>query len=160
MKIAIYPGTFDPITYGHIDILEKAANVFDEVILAVAKITGKETLCNLEEREYLCKESTKYLSNVKVMSFDGLAVEFAKKNEANSIVRGLRAVSDFEYELQLALMNKKLDSEVDTLFFVPDYQHLYLSSSMIRQIVALGGNLKEFIPDVVEEMLLEKFSIK
>lgn len=157
MKRAIYPGTFDPITNGHIDILKKATNVFDEVILAVAKVTGKNTLCNLAERKYLCKESTKNLPKVRVMDFDGLAIDFAKKVEAYSIVRGLRAVSDFEYELQLALMNKKLDSNLDTVFFIPDYQHLYLSSSMIRQIVSLGGDLKDFIPEVVEDTLLKKF---
>ncbi|MEA1973586.1 MAG: pantetheine-phosphate adenylyltransferase [Candidatus Cloacimonadota bacterium] len=159
-KIAIYPGTFDPITNGHLDILEKATNVFDEVILAVANTTGKKTLCSLSERHFLCEESTKYLSKVKVMSFEGLAVEFAREIEADCIVRGLRAVSDFEYELQLALMNKNLEKKIDTMFFIPDLEHLYLSSSMIRQIVSLGGDLKEFIPEVVEEMLLKKFSLK
>ncbi|MCD4797176.1 MAG: pantetheine-phosphate adenylyltransferase [Candidatus Cloacimonetes bacterium] len=158
MKKAIYPGTFDPITNGHIDVLKKAANVFDEVILAVADNTGKKTIFNLDERVRLCEEALKEFPGIKVMKFDGLVVDFAKEVGAVAMIRGLRAVSDFEYELSLALMNKKLNSEVHTVFFVPDNKYLYLSSTMIRQVVSLGGNIRDLIPECVEKAL--KIKIK
>jgi len=156
MKRAIYPGTFDPITNGHIDVLEKAANVFDEVIIGVAAYTGKNPIFNLEERVELCRKSVVHLPKVKVMNFDGLIVDFAKKVEAVVMVRGLRAVSDFEYELSQALMNKKLCEDVDTIFFVPHNKYLYVSSTMVRQVVELGGNLKDMIPECVEIVLKER----
>ncbi len=156
MKIAIYPGTFDPITNGHIDVLKKAIKIFDEVILAVSHDNAKNTIFNLDERVELCKKSTRNLSNVKVEKFEGLIVNFAKKLNASAMIRGLRAVSDFEYELSLALMNKELYSDVDTVFFVPDNKYLYLSSTMIRQVVRLGGDVKDLIPECVEQALLTK----
>ena len=156
MKIAIYPGTFDPITCGHIDILKKAAKLFDEVILAVAKSTSKQSIFTFEERIELCKNSAKDLKNIKVMGFKGLVVNFAKDVNASVMVRGLRAVSDFEYELSLALMNKKLEHELDTLFLVPDAKYLYLSSTIVKQVVKLGGDIKDLIPPVVEKALKEK----
>jgi pantetheine-phosphate adenylyltransferase len=150
MKRAIYPGTFDPITNGHIDVLEKAVKIFDEVILAVADYTGKNTIFSLEKRLELCRESLKTsFTQVKVVSFQGLVVDFADDVDASVMIRGLRAVSDFEYELSLALMNKKLNNRLDTVFFVPDNKYLYLSSTMVRQIVELGGNLKDMIPECV-----------
>ncbi|HOD53205.1 MAG TPA: pantetheine-phosphate adenylyltransferase [Candidatus Cloacimonadota bacterium] len=158
MKKAIYPGTFDPITNGHINILQKATLLFDEVILAVANITGKNTLFTTEERLNLCRQSVKHIHGVQVVSFDGLVVEFARQIEAVTMVRGLRAVSDFEYELQLALMNKSIYQTIDTIFLVPDSQYLYLSSSMVRQIVGLGGRLHDQIPEVVENAIIEKFN--
>jgi len=154
---AIYPGTFDPITNGHIDILKKAANIFDEVILAVADITGKDTLFSTSERELICLEATKNIPKVVVKKYNGLSVKFAQENDAITIVRGLRAVSDFEYELQIALMNKKLYSDIDTMFFVPDSKFLYVSSSMIRSIISLGGDLSDLIPPNVEKALIERF---
>ncbi len=157
MKRAIYPGTFDPITNGHINILEKATNLFDEVILAVANVTGKNTLFSTEERLFLCKESVSHIDRVQVISFDGLVVEFARKMQAVTMIRGLRAVSDFEYELQLALMNKSVYDAIDTIFLVPDSRYLYLSSSMVRQIVGLGGTLHDHIPEVVEKAIIRKF---
>ncbi len=156
MKKAIYPGTFDPITNGHIDVLKKAANVFDEVILAVADNTIKKTIFNLDERVRLCKEALTEFPWIKVMKSDGLVVDFARKIGAVAMIRGLRAVSDFEYELSLALMNKKLNSEVHTVFFVPDNEYLYLSSTMIRQVVSLGGNIRDLIPVCVEKALKTK----
>lgn len=157
MKRAIYPGTFDPITNGHINIMEKATHLFDEVILAVATITGKNTLFSTEERVELCKQSVAHIERVKVIAFDGLVVEFAKKMEAVTMIRGLRAVSDFEYELQLALMNKSVYDAIDTIFLVPDSRYLYLSSSMVRQIVGLGGTLHDHIPDIVEKAIIQRF---
>ncbi len=157
MKIAIYPGTFDPITCGHIDILKKAKNIFDKVILAVAENTAKSnSLFDLDERVFLCKESTKDISNVEVKKFNGLVVDFAKKENATIMIRGLRAVSDFEYELSLALMNKKLNGAIDTMFFVPDAKYLYLSSTIVKQVVKLGGDIHDLIPPIVEKALKEK----
>lgn len=158
MKIAIYPGTFDPITNGHIDVLEKASKVFDEVILAVAAYTGKNPIFNLTERLDLCRRSLTHLPKVQVMEFDGLVVDFARKVGAIVMIRGLRAVSDFEYELSLALMNKKLCEELDTVFFVPHNRYLYVSSTMVRQIVELGGNMKDMIPACVETALKERLN--
>ncbi len=158
MKIAVYPGTFDPITYGHIDVLTKAAKIFDKVILAVASYTGKNTLFSLEKRYELCCLSTREIKNIEVESFDGLVVDYAQSKNASAMIRGLRAVSDFEYELSLTLMNKKLNNDIETMFFVPDSKYLYLSSTMIRQIVSLGGNTKEFIPPCVENALKQKLN--
>jgi len=158
MKKAIYPGTFDPITNGHLDILKKAAGLFQEVVLGVAVITGKETLFNLDERIELCKQATMDFNNIKVLGFDGLVVDFAKDIGAIAMIRGLRAISDFEYELSLALMNEKLYDRIDTIFFVPDNKYLYMSSSLVKQVVSLGGNLKDLIPECVEKALLNKFN--
>lgn len=157
MKRAIYPGTFDPITNGHLNILEKAAHMFDEVILAVALQTNKEMLFTLEERTRLCMKASKHIPNVKVMEFDGLVVDFAKQMESTIMIRGMRAVSDFEYELQLALMNKKLNPDIETIFMVPSYRYMYLSSSMIRQLAMLNADLDEFVPIDVMEALRHRF---
>jgi pantetheine-phosphate adenylyltransferase len=154
-NIAIYPGSFDPITNGHIDILKKATELFDVVVLAVAEATNKDNLFNGEMREHLCREATKDLPHVQIIKFDGLIVDYAKKIGAKAMIRGLRAVSDFEYELQLALMNKHLDSTINTVFLIPDYKYFYLSSSLIKQIVSLGGDVSDFIPTCVERALKE-----
>ena len=156
MKKAIYPGTFDPITNGHINILVKATEIFDEVILAVANVTGKNTLFTTDERMSLCSLALQEIPKVKVVKFDGLAVRFAETAGACTIIRGLRAVSDFEYELQLFLMNKSLNKEIETIFLVPDIKNLYLSSSMVKQVVTLGGSLSTYIPACVEKAILEK----
>ncbi len=153
---AIYPGTFDPITLGHVNILEKAAKLFDQVILAVADYTGKQNLFSLEERFQLCTEAVKHLPHVKVVTFEGLAVEFARAQDCRVMIRGLRAVSDFEYELALALTNTKLDPGVETIFLLPSLRYMYLSSSMIRQLAELGSELKDFVPENVATALAEK----
>lgn len=153
---AIYPGTFDPITLGHLNILEKAAKMFDEVILAVADYTGKNSYFSLQERFELCKATTSHLENVSVQTFNGLVVDFALSQDCRIMIRGLRAVSDFEYELSLALTNIKLASEIETIFLVPSLRYMYLSSSMIRQLAELGSPLTDFVSPLVAEALQEK----
>jgi pantetheine-phosphate adenylyltransferase len=156
MKTAIYAGTFDPITNGHLEVLEKACRIFDKVILAVAEDTGKNPVFSVEERFELCKIATEEFDQVEVSKFSGLVVDFAKEVNGTALIRGLRAVSDFEYELSLALMNKKLNQEINTIFFVPQSKYLYLSSTMIRQVVRLGGDIKDLIPNCVVEALKKK----
>jgi pantetheine-phosphate adenylyltransferase len=153
---AIYPGTFDPITKGHVNILEKAARLFDQVTLAVADYTGKQNLFTLEERYRLCVEASSHLPNVNVGTFKGLVVDYAKSLSCNIMIRGMRAVSDFEYELSLALTNTKLNPEIETVFMVPNLRYMYLSSSMIRQLAELGSNLDDFVPPCVAEALIRK----
>ena len=157
MRRAIYPGTFDPITFGHLNILTKARDMFDEVILAVANITNKNTLFTTDERLELCSKAVQHFSKIRVEKFDGLAIRYAESVGANRIIRGMRAVSDFEYELQLSLMNKNLNKEIETIFLVPDAEYLYLSSSMVKQVVGLGGNISKYIPFCVEQAILNKF---
>ncbi len=148
---AIYPGTFDPISLGHLNIVEKAAKIFDEVVLGVADYTAKENYFSLPERIEMCKKSCEHIKNVKVICFKGLVVDFAKEQNCRILIRGLRAVSDFEYELSMALHNVKLSEEIETLFLVPSLRYMYLSSSMIRQLAELKADLKDFVPPVVSE---------
>ncbi|MFO7659691.1 MAG: pantetheine-phosphate adenylyltransferase [Candidatus Cloacimonadaceae bacterium] len=157
---AIYPGTFDPITLGHVNIAEKAAALFDEVIIAVADFTGKENLFTLKERITLCEQSVSHIKNVKVMSFKGLVVDFARAQKCRIMIRGMRAVSDFEYELSLALTNKKIAPEIETLFLVPSLRYMYLSSSMMKQLAELGGELADFVTPSVIQAFKKKFKHK
>lgn len=157
MHRALYPGTFDPITLGHINILEKAVKLFDEVILAVADYTGKDTNFPLEERLDLCRRSTLDIPNLQVVSFSGLVVDLAMKLECNTMIRGLRAVSDFEYELSLALMNKKMNPAIETVFLVPSLKYMYLSSSMVRQLADLKAPLEDFVPAPVLEYFQARY---
>lgn len=156
MAKAIYPGTFDPITNGHLDILSRAAHLFEEVHVVVAVNVRKNTLFSLEERLELIRACTQGMKNVHVSSFGGLMVDCLRRLGAEVVIRGLRAVSDFEYEFQMALMNKKLDSKCETVHLMPSEQYTYLNSSVIREIAALGGTVSDFVPSVVEGKLREK----
>ena len=155
-RTVIYPGTFDPITNGHADLVHRAAACFDWVIVAVAGSTGKTTRFTLDERVGLAREVTRAVENVRIESFDGLLVEFAREQGAQVILRGLRAVSDFEYEFQLASMNRKLASDIETMFLTPDDGYTFISSSLVREIAALGGNVGGFVHPVVEAALRNK----
>ncbi|MBE3579190.1 MAG: pantetheine-phosphate adenylyltransferase [Caldanaerobacter subterraneus] len=157
MRVAIYPGSFDPVTYGHIDIIKRGANLFDKLIVAVLLNPAKRPLFSIQERIELLKEVTKDIPNVEVDYFDGLLVEYAKKVNASAIIKGLRMVSDFEYEFQMALVNKKLNPSVETIFLMTSAKYGYLSSSLVKEIAQFGGCLSEFVPDIVAEKLMEKF---
>ena len=157
-RIAIYPGTFDPITNGHLDLVDRASRLFDKVIIAIAVNTGKAPLFLLEERIALAKESTSNHANVDVIGFENLLVDCAKQHGASVILRGLRAVSDFEYEFQMAGMNRKLAPELETLFLTPLEQYTFISSSVIKSIAQLHGDISSFVPDVVCQQLIKKFS--
>jgi pantetheine-phosphate adenylyltransferase len=156
MKTAIYPGTFDPVTNGHIDILERALKLFDKVIITIARNTAKNPLFTEEERISLLRQVTKRFKNVEVDSFEGLLVEYVRKRNAISVVRGLRAMTDFEYELQMALMNRKLDETMETIFLMPNEKYTYLSSNFVREIARLGGDVSKFVPPVVLKALQQK----
>ena len=153
---AIYPGTFDPITNGHTDLLQRALRRFDRVIIAVAGSTGKKTCFTLDERVALARTALEQLNHVEVLGFDGLLVKFAQEQGAGVILRGLRAVSDFEYEFQLASMNRKLAPDVETMFLTPDEGYSFISSSLVREIAALGGDVKAFVHPAVRAALKER----
>ena len=146
MRLCIYPGTFDPITNGHLDVLQRAARLFDRVTVAVAVSTPKNALFNTEQRVELIRANLGQLPNVNVVSFDGLLVEFARKQNAQAIIRGLRALSDFEFEFNMALMNRHLDPQVETIFVMPKEAYSYTSSSLVKQIAKLGGDIAHFVP--------------
>ena len=154
---AIYPGTFDPVTDGHLDIITRAAKIYDRIIVAVAMNEDKSPLFTVDERVALTRQVTANIANVKVIGFDTLLVECAKQQGADVVLRGLRAVSDFEYEFQLAGMNRRLSPDLETVFLTPAEQYEFISSSMIREIAKLNGDVSEFVPDVVKQKLLEKF---
>ena len=155
-KIAIVPGSFDPITYGHIDIIKRSAQLFDEVIVAILVNPDKKYLFTLEEREEMINESIKDFKNVKVDSFSGLLVNYAKKVDSTVIVRGLRAVSDFEYEMQLTFMNKALDDNIETFYMMANKQYSSISSSIVKGDSGFGADLSKFVPKHVEERLEKK----
>lgn len=159
MRIAIYPGTFDPVTNGHLDILRRAAEFFDLVIVAVAVNSNKSTLFSLAERIELLNEATKDMPCVQVKGFEGLTVEFARECGAIAIIRGLRAMQDFEYEFQLALMNKKLAADIETVFLMTQSEFSFISSSSIKWAASLKGSISEFVPHHVEQALMKKYQI-
>ena len=156
MKIAVYPGSFDPITNGHLNIIERAINIFDELIVAVAIDPNKSTLFSAQERTDIIKEVTKNIEKVKVQSFSDLLIDFMKRNNANIIIRGMRAISDFEHESQLALMNKELAPEIETIFMVTCSKYSYLNSSIVKEIASLDGCVSQLVPEIVEESLRKK----
>lgn len=151
MRRAIYPGSFDPVTNGHLDVIERARKLFDEVIVAVAHNDQKKPLFSLEERLELLREVAGSLEGVKIAPLDGLLVEFAVQEKAQAVVRGLRAVSDFEFEFQMALMNRKLEGSVETIFLMPKEEYTYLSSRIVKEIARLGGDVGAFVPPCVVE---------
>jgi len=158
MRIAVYPGSFDPVTYGHIDIIKRAAKIFDRLIVAVLNNAGKHPLFTVPERLELLKEVTQDLDNVEVDFFQDLLINYMKTKQAKVIVRALRSVSDYEYELQLASMNRKLGEDVETLFMTSSPQYSYLSSSIVKEIARFHGPVSELVPPVVEQALRKKYA--
>ena len=159
-RIALYPGSFDPITNGHLDVICRAAQLFDRVIVAVARNAEKAPLFSVQERLALTTEAVKKLRNVAVDEFEGLLVDYARKKRAAVIVRGLRAVSDFEFEFQLSLMNRKLDARIETIFLMTKDEYTFISSRLVKEICELGGDVSEFVPRGVERAMKRKFSPK
>ena len=157
LRKAIYPGSFDPVTNGHIDLIRRALSLFGEVHVVVAENPEKNPLFNVEERVALVNRAVGHLKGVRVESFDGLTVTYAKKKGAQSIIRGLRATSDFDYEFQMALTNRVLSKEVDTIFLMPSEAHFYLSSKLIREIAERKGDVSDFVPSFVAKAIQEKF---
>jgi len=157
LRSVVYPGTFDPITNGHIDLVLRAARLFDRVIVAVATDTGKQPLFSIEERVALVREATGHLPNVESLAFQGLLVNFVRELGVNVIIRGLRAVSDFEYEFQLASMNRHMAPDIETIFLTPAEQYAFISSSLVREIARLHGDISTFVPAEVQAALRERF---
>ncbi len=155
-KIAVYPGSFDPITNGHLDVVRRAAAMFDRVVVAVARNVEKSALFSVQERVALARAAVKDLPNVEVDDFDGLLVRYARGKKATVVVRGLRALSDFEFEFQMALMNRKLDARIETIFLMPKDEYTFLSSRLVKEIAALGGDVSDFVPQEVQKALRSK----
>ncbi|HAM71507.1 MAG TPA: pantetheine-phosphate adenylyltransferase [Verrucomicrobiales bacterium] len=157
MRTVIYPGTFDPLTNGHLDIIRRAARLFDQVVVAIAVNEGKKPLFSCRERKALAEKSVASVPNVVVDSFDGLLVDYVDQKAGQAIIRGLRALSDFEFEFQLALMNRKLNERVETIFMMPKETYTFLSSRIVKEIARLGGDVSNFVPPHVVEALQKKF---
>lgn len=158
MRTAIYPGSFDPITNGHLDVLTRATKLFDRVIVAVANSESKQPLFGLEERVQMVERAIGHLPNVEADSFEGLLVSYVESRSAQAVVRGLRAVSDFEFEFQLALMNRRLNERIETIFMMPKDTYTFLSSRIVKEIAKLGGDVSAFVPEHVQSALVGKFS--
>lgn len=158
MSIAIYPGSFDPVTKGHLDIIERAAKISDKLIVAVLMNSSKSPLFSVEERVNMLKEVTRHIDNVEIMSFSGLLVDFANQMNASIIIRGLRAITDFEYELQMAQTNHILNEDIDTVFLTSNIDYSYLSSSTVKEIASLGGDVSKFVPEYVIDKICQKYN--
>ncbi|MDH4100210.1 MAG: pantetheine-phosphate adenylyltransferase [Nitrospirota bacterium] len=157
-KLAVYPGTFDPVTNGHIDLVKRSLCIFDSLIVAVAVNPKKTPLFSVEERVDLIRRATEHLGNIEVDAFDGLLVDYARQKDSVAIIRGLRAVSDFEYELQMALMNRRLDSSVETVFLMPSEEYVYLTSTAVKEVASFGGRVEGLVPECVEEALKKRLA--
>ena len=157
-NIAIYPGSFDPVTNGHIDLINRSSKLFGKLIVAVSNVSvNKKYLFNSKERMELINKNINHLNNVKVTIFDNLLIDYANQCNANIIIRGLRALSDFEYEFQMSLMNRKLDNNIDTVFLMPDEKYTYISSSIVKEVLSLGGNIHDYVPASVLKALDKKY---
>ncbi len=161
MKRAVYPGSFDPVTYGHLDIIRRASEIFDVLIVSVLNNKEKTPLFSVEERVNILKEATKDIPNVRVDSFSGLLINYAAENDLHIAVRGLRAITDFEYELQIAQTNRKLsDGKLDTMFLTTSLEYAYLSSSSVKEIASFGGDISQCVPEFVEKLIYDKYRIR
>lgn len=156
--VVIYPGSFDPVTYGHIDIIDRCAHSFDKIIVSVLNNSSKKNMFSVEERISLLKKALEKYDNVEIDSFDGLLIDYVKNKNCSLIVRGLRAVSDFEYEMQMALVNKKLEENIETIYMVAQGKYSYLSSSIVKEVAMFGGDISCFVPKVVEKAIKEKIN--
>jgi pantetheine-phosphate adenylyltransferase len=154
-RTAIYPGTFDPVTNGHIDVLQRTLKIFDEVIVAVAPSKNKATLFTIDERIALIRKSATEFRGARTEAFTSLLIDYAKKTGSVAIVRGLRAISDFEYEMQMALMNRRLDADIETVFMMPSEEHTFISSTLVKEVASFGGSVKGLVPEAVEKALRE-----
>ncbi len=159
MRRAIYPGSFDPVTFGHIDMIERSAKIVDELVVAILNNSAKNPLFSVEERVSMLKEITNHVPNVKIQFFDGLLIDYAKKIEATIIIRGLRAVTDFEYELQIAQTNRIVNSEIDTIFLTTSLEYAYLSSTIVKEVASYGGDISHFVPEQLIPQIYEKYKI-
>ncbi|ADL42621.1 pantetheine-phosphate adenylyltransferase [Caldicellulosiruptor obsidiansis OB47] len=160
MKIGVYPGSFDPVTNGHLDIIERASKIFDKLIVAVLVNPNKTPVFDIEERVELLKETTEHLPNVEIKAFKGLLIDFMKQENAKVIVKGLRAVSDFEYEFQMALLNKKLEPSIETIFMMTNSKYSYLSSSMVKEVARFGGCIEDLVPEKIAKKVMKKLNKK
>jgi len=160
LKIGVYPGSFDPVTNGHLDIIERASKIFDKLIVAVLVNPNKTPVFDIEERVELLKETTEHLPNVEVKAFKGLLIDFMKQENAKVIVKGLRAVSDFEYEFQMALLNKKLEPSIETIFMMTNSKYSYLSSSMVKEVARFGGCIEDLVPEKIAKKVMKKLNKK
>ena len=156
MKTGLYAGTFDPVTNGHLDILTRSLVLFHKVIVAVAESTPKDTLFSVEERVEMVRDATSHLNDIEVTAFSGLLVRFARERGATAVIRGLRVISDFEYEFQMALMNRRLDRELETVFLMPSEEYTYLNSSLVKEIASTGGDVSQFVPRIVVAKLEQR----
>jgi pantetheine-phosphate adenylyltransferase len=157
LRIGVCPGSFDPVTNGHIDIIERASKMFDKIIVAVLNNSNKNSMFTIEERVELLKKTCSYIDNIEVDSFTGLLIDYTRIKKADAIIKGLRAVSDFEYEMQMASMNRKLEPNIETVFMMTSNKYSFLSSSLIKEVVKLNGNVRGLVPEIIEEEIYKRF---